>query len=146
MNFVSTWPGERLSGKPTLNRVGGSIRMFGNMNRAKPSSHIKFTAANDVKPTARDEPNSAPAAAARKVLRVVSSPAGTTAALALAYSGFAGIGGTSSLFFAGAGAGAAFAAASAFVIGPGFAVFLAAARMLAVSFGAAAASFAAAGL
>ena len=47
MYFVSTCPGDRPSGKPTLNRVGGSIKMFGNMNRAKPSSHIKFVIATD---------------------------------------------------------------------------------------------------
>src|SRR5689334_6721613 len=99
MNLVSTWPGDRLSGKPTLKRVGGSTRMFGNINRAKPSSHIKCVTASDVKPTASDDPNNTPPAAAKNERRVVAAT-GVAAARGRAYSGFAGIGGTSIFFFA----------------------------------------------
>src|SRR4029453_11595998 len=135
MYFVSTWPGASESGKPTLKRGGGSIRMFGNMKRAVPNSHIMCVAASDEKPIASDEPNSTPAAADRNERRVVPSAAGATAGRGLAYSGLGGIGGTSSFFLAAGSVGLASAAASALVIGAGFAVLAAAARVLAVFFG-----------
>src|SRR4029453_841294 len=62
---------------------------------------------------------------------------GAGEAWARAYSGLAGIGGTSSFFFP--STSCPLAAASSLVIGPGFAPLRAAARMLAVSLGAAAA-------
>ena len=123
--------------------------MFGNMNRAKPSSHIRCVTASDVKPIASDEPNSTPAAAAKNDRRVV------------AFCNYFGRHRTcvvrlgrhrrnfDFLLCRGRGRRRPSAAASAFVIGPGFAPFRAAARMLAVSFGAAAhgtAIFARAGL
>ena len=73
MNFVSHLAGRKLSGKPTLNCLGGSVRMLGNMNRAMPSVHSKCVTASDVKPTASDEPNSTPAAC-REERRGASSP------------------------------------------------------------------------
>ena len=48
--------------------------MFGNINRAKPSNHIKFVTASDVNPTANDEPNSAP------IIAAIKSAIGITAA------------------------------------------------------------------
>ena len=39
LNLVSTWPGAKLLGKPTLNLLGGSVSTLGNMNRAVPSVH-----------------------------------------------------------------------------------------------------------
>src|SRR4051812_1773207 len=111
------------------------MRMFGNMKRARPSSHIRCVIASDENPTASEEPNRKPKALAMKVRRVA---AGVAAGAGRAYSGLAGIGGMVSFFFPSA-TGWLLAAASAFVMGPGLAPLRAAAKMLAVSFGAAAA-------
>ena len=75
MNFVSTWPGAKLLGKPTLNLLGGSVRMLGNMNRAVPSVHRPNVVASDVKPMPRNEPSITPV----KKLRRLSSAAGLAA-------------------------------------------------------------------
>src|SRR5688500_10741942 len=114
--------------------------MFGNMNRASPSSHIRWVTTSDEKPIASEEPKAKPARpliVAMNPRRVCGSP--DAAAAGRTCAGLAGIGGTSIFFLATAGAsvGAALAAAADLVTGPGLAALRAAARMLAVSFAAA---------
>ena len=78
MNLVSTWPGAKLLGKPTLNLLGGSVSTLGNMNRAVPSVHSPNVVAIDVKPTPKNEPSITPV----KKLRRPSSAGALTLALA----------------------------------------------------------------
>ncbi len=57
MNLVSTWPGAKSLGKPTLNLLGGSISTLGNMKRAVPSVQRPSVVATEVKPMPRNEPS-----------------------------------------------------------------------------------------
>jgi hypothetical protein len=45
-----TLPGGKSAGKPTLNWLGGSVRMLGNMNRAVPNDHNAAVAERAVNP------------------------------------------------------------------------------------------------
>src|SRR5436190_1444022 len=102
MNFVSTCPGAKELGKPTLNLLGGSVRIFGNMNRTVPSVHSPRVAAIEVKPTPSAEPSS--------MFSTVRRSSSTT-----------GLGGAA-VAAAVAGLGDSFfAAAAGFVAGAGFA-------------------------
>src|SRR5262249_3082635 len=136
LNRSSTCPGGNLSGVPTLNLLGGSRKIFGNMNRTVPSVQAAAVADRAVKPSASaDIPN-------KNARRSAAASFAAFAAPGFAYAGFTGIGGTTIAsfafaFFASAATGEAFACASAFVIGPGLTSLRAAARMLCVSTGSA---------
>ena len=104
------------------------------MNRAKPRTHSKCVTSSDEKPTASELPRNTVPTDEKKPRRSVDVL--TAGVGAMAYSGLAGIGGTSIFPLAGfALSPCPCLAASALEIGPGFDDLRAAARILAVSLG-----------